>query len=44
MKGKSLLSISDLSSKDIRSLISQAADMKAAGWLSVLSGKTLALL
>ena len=44
MKGKDLLSISDLSSKDIRLLISNAVDMKAAGWLSSLSGKTLALL
>ena len=44
MKGKDLLSISDLSSKDIRLLISDAVDMKAAGWLSSLSGKTLALL
>ena len=44
MKGKDLLSISDLSSEDIRLLISDAVDMKAEGWLSVLSGKTLALL
>lgn len=44
MKGKDLLSISDLSSEDIRLLISDAVDMKAAGWLSLLSGKTLALL
>jgi len=44
LKGKDLLSISDLSSEDIRLLISDAVDMKAAGWLSVLSGKTLALL
>ena len=44
MKGKDLLSISDLSSKDIRLLISDAVDMKAAGWLSSLSGKILALL
>ncbi len=44
MKGKDLLSISDLSSEDIRLLISDAVDMKAGGWLSVLSGKTLALL
>jgi len=44
LKGKDLLSISDLSSKDIRLLISDAVDMKAAGWLSSLSGKTLALL
>ncbi len=44
MKGKDLLSISDLSSADIRLLISDAADMKAEGWLTSLSGKTLALL
>ena len=44
MKGKDLLSISDLSSADIRLLISDTVDMKAAGWLSSLSGKTLALL
>jgi len=44
LKGKDLLSISDLSSEDIRLLISDAVDMKAAGWSSVLSGKTLALL
>jgi len=44
LKGKDLLSISDLSSEDIRLLISDAVDMKAASWLSVLSGKTLALL
>jgi len=44
LKGKDLLSISDLTSEDVRLLISDAVDMKAAGWLSVLSGKTLALL
>jgi ornithine carbamoyltransferase len=44
LKGKDLLSISDLSSEDIRLLISDAVDMKAAGWLSSLSQKTLALL
>ena len=44
MKGKDLLSISDLSSNDINLLISDTVDMKAAGWLSSLSGKTLALL
>ena len=43
MKGKDLLSISDLESEDISSLISDATDMKASGWLSLLSGKTLAL-
>jgi len=44
LKGKDLLSISDLSSEDIRLLISDAVDMKAQGWLSVLDGKTLALM
>ena len=44
MKGKDLLSISDLSGEDIRWLISDAVDMKAKGWLSLLSGKTLAIM
>ena len=44
MKGKDLLSISDLGGEDIRSLISDAVDMKVKGWLSLLSGKTLALI
>jgi len=44
LKGKDLLSISDLSSEDIRLLISDAVDMKTEGWSSSLSGKTLALL
>jgi ornithine carbamoyltransferase len=44
MKGKDLLSIADLTSDDIRRLISDAVDMKAAGWLSTLSGKTLAIM
>ena len=44
MKGKDLLSVADLSSDDIRSLISEAVDMKAQGRLSLLSGKTLALM
>ncbi len=44
MKGKDLLSIADLSSEDIRQLISDAVDLKAAGWLSMLSGKTLAIM
>lgn len=44
MKGKDLLSIADLSGDDIRRLISDAIDMKAQGWLSMLSGKTLALM
>jgi ornithine carbamoyltransferase len=44
MKGKDLLSIADLSSEDISQLISDAVDMKTAGWLSMLSGKTLAIM
>ena len=41
---KDLLSGSDLNRDDIRLLISEAMDMKAQGWLSLLSGKTLALM
>ena len=41
---KDLLSVSDLNRDDIRLLISEAMDMKAQGWLSLLSGKTLALM
>ncbi len=44
MKKKDLLSVSDLSSTDIRLLMSDAIDMKAKGWLSVLSGKTLVIM
>ncbi len=44
MKGKDLLSISDLSRQDIDLLISDAIDMKARGWLSILREKTLALI
>lgn len=44
MKGKDLLSISDLSADDIRSLISDAIDMKDRGWLSLLDRKVLAIL
>jgi ornithine carbamoyltransferase len=44
MKGKDLLSIADLGGEDIRLLISDAIDMKARGWLSMLSGKTLAIM
>jgi len=43
LKGKDLLSISDLGIEDVRLLISDAVDMKAAGWLSLLEGKMLAL-
>ncbi len=44
MKGKDLLSISDLSGDDIRSLISDAVDTKDRGWLSLLERKVLAIL
>lgn len=44
MKGKDLLSIADFSAGDIRLLINNALEMKAEGWNSLLSGKTLALL
>jgi len=44
LKGKDLLSVSDLSSEDISLLMSDTLDMKASGWLSTLSGKSLALL
>ncbi len=44
MKGKDLLSVADLGGEDIRLLISDAIDMKAQGWLSILSGKTLAIM
>jgi len=41
---KDLLSVADLSGEDIRLLISDAVDLKARGWLSTLSGKTLAIM
>ena len=41
---KDLLSIADLSSEDIRLLISGAIDMKAGGWFSLLNRKVLALI
>ena len=44
MKGKNLLSISDLNSRDIDLLISDAVSMKTQGWNSLLNGKILALL
>jgi len=44
LKRKDLLSVSDLSSEDISLLMSDTLDMKASGWLSTLSGKSLALL
>ncbi len=44
IKGKNLLSISDLSADDIRLLISAAIDIKDSGWARLLEHKTLALL
>ena len=44
MEGKDLLSVSDLSREDIGLLISEAIEMKAKGWLSLLDRKVLALL
>jgi len=44
MKGKDLLSVADLSGEDIQLLLSDAIEIKARGWLSMLSGKTLALM
>ena len=44
MLGKDLLSVSNLASEDIQLLLRDAADIKAGGWLSLLSGKTLAVM
>lgn len=44
MKGKDLLSITDLGGEDIRLLISDAINLKAQGWLDMLSGKSLAIM
>jgi ornithine carbamoyltransferase len=44
MRGKDLLSVADLGGEDIQLLISDAIDLKARGWLTMLSGKTLALM
>ncbi len=41
---KDLLSVSDLDGGEIHSLILDAVDMKAQGWISVLSGKVLAIM
>jgi ornithine carbamoyltransferase len=43
LKGKDLLSITDLTSEEIHIIISDAVDMKLDKWLSVLDHKTLAL-
>jgi len=44
LKGKDLLSISDLTREDIDSLIRDAVNLKGRGWSSVLDGKILAIL
>ena len=44
VKGKDLLSISDLTRDDIDSLILDAVDGKSQGWATTLEGKVLALL
>jgi len=41
---KDLVSISDLTGEDIRLLLSDAVDMKARGWFSLLDRKTLAIM
>jgi len=43
LKGKDLLSITDLSSEEIHVLLSDAIDMKNDKWSSILDRKTLAL-
>jgi ornithine carbamoyltransferase len=44
MKSKDLLSITDLNEEHIRLLLSDAVDLRAKGWLKILSGKTLAIM
>ena len=44
MKSKDFLSVTDLAGHEIRLLLSDAASLKAQGWQTTLSGKTLALL
>ena len=44
MKGKDLISITDLNSEDIRLLIAKAVNLKAEGWSSLLERKTLAIM
>ncbi len=41
---KDLLSIADMGVEDVRRLLSDAIDMKAQGWVSTLTGKTLAIM
>ncbi len=44
MKGKDLLSATDLSKEDIQLLLSDTEELKGRGWNSSLNGKVLALL
>jgi ornithine carbamoyltransferase len=44
MKGKDLLSITDLEAEDIRLLITDAISLKSQGWLDMLKGKSLAIM
>jgi ornithine carbamoyltransferase len=44
LKGKDLLSISDLSGQEINSFMVDAVAMKKQGWLSLLEGRILAIL
>ena len=44
MKSKDFLSVADLSGEDIRLLISNAIEMKAEGWSSLLSRKVIVLI
>ena len=44
LRGKDLLTISDLTGEDIRLLITNAVDLKTAGWLTMLTGKVLAIM
>jgi ornithine carbamoyltransferase len=43
LKGKDLLSVTDLTSEEIHVILSDAIDMKNDKWLSILDRKTLAL-
>ena len=44
MKGKDLLSISDLTREDLETVIYDAVEIKSKGWNTILEGKVLALL
>ena len=44
MQTKDFLSISDLSSTDLKLLLADAVELKSMGWTTALTDKTLALL